>query len=151
MKKSILVLSSAMLVVVLAGCAGSQSGGSYTRSQTRGEMHVRLGVVESVRNVTIEGTQSGVGAVAGGAIGGVAGSSMGHGKGSTIGSIVGAVAGGVAGQALEERVGRKEGIEITVKLDSGQLIAITQEADEKFAPGERVRVLSGSGVTRVSR
>jgi outer membrane lipoprotein SlyB len=29
-------------------------------------------------------------------------------------------------------------------------MAITQEADEAFAPGERVRILSGGGVTRVS-
>ena len=151
MKPLTFALATLGLIAALTGCAGSQSGGSYSRSQTRGEMHVRLGVVESVRTVTIEGTQSGVGAVAGGAIGGVAGSNIGQGKGSTIGSIVGAVAGGVAGQALEERMGRKEGIEITVKLDSGQLIAITQEADEKFAPGERVRVLSGSGVSRVTR
>ena len=56
--------------LVLTGCAGSQSGSAYSRSQTRGEMHVRMGVVESVRNVTIEGTQSGVGAGAGAVDGG---------------------------------------------------------------------------------
>ena len=33
---------------------------------------------------------------------------------------------------------------------SGQIIAVTQEADEQFHAGEKVRVLSGSGVTRVS-
>ena len=45
---------------------------------------------------------------------------------------------------------RKPGIEVTVKLDNGELRAVTQEADENFRPGERVRLLSGSGVTRVS-
>ena len=144
-------LSAALSILVLAGCAGSQSGSAYSRSQTRGEMNVRMGVVEAVRQVTIEGTQSGVGAVAGGAVGGVAGSTVGKGKGSTIGSVVGAVIGGVAGQAIEERTTKKEGLEITVKLDSGQLIAVTQEADEQFQAGDRVRILSGSGVTRVSR
>ena len=44
----------------------------------------------------------------------------------------------------------KDGLEITIKLDSGQIIAVTQEADEQVRAGERVRVLSGSGVTRVS-
>jgi len=136
--------------LVLAGCAGSQSGSAYSRSQTRGEMHVRMGIVESVRTVTIEGTQSGVGAAAGAVVGGVAGSDVGHGKGSTVGSVLGAVLGGVAGQAIEERTTRKDGLEITVKLDSGQIIAVTQEADEQFRAGEKVRVLSGSGVTRVS-
>jgi outer membrane lipoprotein SlyB len=108
-------------------------------------------VVESVRTVTIEGTQSGVGTVAGGVIGGVAGSNVGQGKGQTVGSVLGAVLGGVAGQAIEERATKKDGLEITIKLDSGQIIAVTQEADESFRPGERVRVLSGGGATRVSR
>lgn len=141
------VVAAAMLA--LAGCA-SQSGSTYSRSQTRGEMTVRMGVVESVRQVTIEGTQSPVGAIAGGVVGGVAGSNIGGGKGSTIGSVLGAVAGGVAGQAIEEQVTKKKGLEITIKLDSGQMIAVTQEADEQFHPGERVRVLSGQGATRVS-
>ena len=139
-----------LAAVMLAGCAGSQSGSAYSRTQTRGEMNVRMGVIESVRSVTIEGTQSGVGAVAGGVVGGVAGSNVGQGKGATVGSVLGAVLGGVAGQAIEERTSKKDGLEITIKLDSGHIIAVTQEADEQFRAGERVRVLSGSGVTRVS-
>lgn len=135
---------------VLTGCAGSQSGSAYSRTQTRGEMLVRMGVVESVRLVIIEGTQSGVGTIAGGAIGGIAGSNVGQGRGSTVGSILGAVLGGVAGQAIEEKTSKKDGIEITIKLDTGQMIAVTQEADEQFRTGERVRVLSGGGATRVS-
>ncbi len=150
-QKRILVV--AMMVsgtVFLSACAGSQSGSAYSRSQTRGEMQVRMGVVESVRTVTIEGTQSGVGAGAGAIVGGVAGSNIGHGRGSTVGSVLGAVVGGVAGQAIEERTSKKDGLEITIKLDSGQFIAVTQEADEQFRPGEKVRILSGSGATRVS-
>ncbi|MDP2795165.1 MAG: glycine zipper 2TM domain-containing protein [Sulfurisoma sp.] len=144
-------MTIALSVVLLAGCASSQSGSSYSRSATRGEMNVRMGVVEGVRQVTIEGTQSAVGPAAGAVIGGIAGSNIGQGRGSTVGAILGAVAGGVAGSAIEEGVTKKAGIEITVKLDTGKLIAVTQEADEQFRPGERVRVLSGSGVTRVSR
>ena len=151
MSSRLIVLAfAAAASVVLSGCAGSQSGSAYSRSQTRGEMHVRMGVIESVRTVMIEGTQSGVGAAAGAVVGGVAGSDIGHGKGSTVGSVLGAVLGGVAGQAIEERTTKKDGLEITVKLDSGQIIAVTQEADEAFRAGERVRVLSGSGATRVS-
>jgi outer membrane lipoprotein SlyB len=141
---------TAFAAILLAGCAGSQSGSAYSRTQTRGEMHVRMGIVESVRTVLIEGTQSGVGAVAGGVVGGVAGSNVGQGRGSTVGSVLGAVLGGMAGQAIEEKASKKDGLEITIKLDGGQIIAVTQEADEQFHAGERVRVLSGSGVTRVS-
>lgn len=113
-------------------------------------MNVRMGVVESVRQVTIEGDKTPVGALAGGAIGGIAGSNVGGGKGSSVGAILGAVAGGVAGSAIEQNASKRIGLEITIKLDSGQLIAVTQEADEAFRPGERVRILSGHGATRVS-
>jgi outer membrane lipoprotein SlyB len=78
------------------------------------------------------------------------GSTVGHGKGSAAGAVVGAVAGGVVGAATEEAVTRKPGMEITVKLDGGAMVAIVQEADEAFHPGERVRILSGGGVSRVT-
>ena len=140
------------LVVVLAitGCASSRSGSVYSRDQARQEMNVRMGIVESVRDVQLEGTKTGAGTVAGGAIGGVAGSNVGKGKGQAVGTILGVVAGAIAGHAIEEGATKKNGVEITVKLDNGQLIAIVQEAEERFNPGDRVRVLSGSGTARVS-
>jgi outer membrane lipoprotein SlyB len=136
---------------VITGCASTSSGSVYSGGQAGREQTVRMGVVESVRQVTIEGSKSGVGTIAGGAIGGVAGSNIGGGnRGSAVGTILGAVAGGVAGNAIEQGTTKKQGLEITVKLDNGELRAITQEADEAFHPGERVRLLSGSGVTRVT-
>lgn len=149
MKRITLTIAVAALTI-LTGCASSQSGSAYERSQARQEMSVRLGVVESVRQVTLEGTKSPAGTVAGGALGGLAGSNIGRGRGSTAGAIVGVVVGAMAGSAIEEQVTKKDGLEITIKLDSGELIAVTQEADEAFHPGERVRVLRGSGATRVT-
>lgn len=145
-----LIAVAAASVAVLGGCASSMSGGAYSRGQARQVQEVQMGVVESVRQVKIEGTKSPVGTGAGAVIGGIAGSNIGAGKGSTVGTILGAVAGGVAGSAIEEGVMSKDGLEITVKLDNGRMIAITQEADEQFRVGERVRVLSGGGVTRVT-
>ncbi len=139
-----------LMAIAAAGCSTSNSGDVYTREQTRQVQTVKMGVVEGVRLVKIEGTKSPVGTVGGAAVGGIAGSSVGQGKGSMIGAVVGAVAGGLAGSALEEGVTRKDGVEITVKLDSGTMLAIVQEADEKFSPGDRVRVLEGGGVTRVT-
>lgn len=143
------VLAAALLTV--GGCANQGlGGGDYTREQTRGEQTVRLGVVEQVRSVKIEGTRSGVGAVAGAGLGGLAGSEVGGGRGSIAGAIGGAIIGGIAGQAVEQVGTKQEGVEITVKLEGGKLIAITQAADERFNIGDRVRILSGGGVTRVS-
>lgn len=146
-------MAGVMLIaaMILGGCASSMSGGAYTRSQARQTQEVQMGVVDSVRQVQLEGTKTPVGTIAGAAVGGIAGSNIGGGKGSTVGAILGAVAGGVAGSAIEEGVTKKNGLEITVKLDSGRMIAVTQEADEDIRPGDRVRVLSGGGVTRVTR
>lgn len=137
-------------LVVLGGCASGTGGKDYSRDQTRGVQEVQMGVVESVREVNIEGTKTPIGAGAGAVVGGVAGSTVGGGRGSIVGATLGAVLGGLGGAAAEEAVTRKKGVEITVKLDSGRMIAVTQAADEEFRVGDRIRVLSAGGTTRVS-
>lgn len=142
-----LITAAALL---LAGCPAGVGGKDYSRTQTRAVQEVQMGIVESVRDVSIEGTKSPVGAAAGAVVGGVAGSTVGGGRGSVVGTTVGAVLGGLGGAAAEEAITRQKGIEITVKLDSGRILAITQAADETFRVGDRVRVLTGGGATRVS-
>lgn len=152
MQKCIVVLVAlAAAVVVVEGCAPGMGSGTYSREQARREQSVRMGVVESVREVQIEGTRSGIGPAAGAVVGGIAGSSVGQGRGSAVGAVLGGVAGGVAGQAAEQAGTRRVGIEVTVKLDNGQYVAITQEPDQTFRPGDRVRVLSDGATSRVTR
>lgn len=139
-----------LLASILAACASSNSGDVYRREDTRKVQSVRMGVIESVRNVKLEGTNSNIGTAAGAVVGGIAGSTVGEGKGSAIGAVIGAVAGGIAGSAIEEVATRTDGVEITVKLDNGSLVAIVQEASETFKPGERVRLIEAGGATRVS-
>lgn len=136
---------------LIAACASSNSGSVYSRDEARKVQTVKTGVIESVREVKLEGTKSPIGTVAGGAVGGIAGSSIGgDGKSGMVGAVIGAVVGGLAGAAAEEGLTRTNGLEITVKLDGGGLIAIVQEADEVFKAGEKVRILETGGVTRVS-
>ncbi len=145
-------LLPALLLGAVAGCASDLGGGSYERGEARGVMNVRFGEVTTVRPVRLEGTDSGVGPLSGAAVGGIAGSSVGGGKGSAIATVIGAVAGGLAGAAIEGNATRKPGVEITVKLDNGQYIAVVQEdGGENFRLGERVRILDGQGNTRVAR
>jgi outer membrane lipoprotein SlyB len=152
MKATSAVISTALLVTVLAGCAApGLGGGAYSREQARREQTVRMGYVESVREVKLEGTRSGVGPAAGAVAGGIAGSSIGSGRGAALGTVAGAVIGGLAGQAAEQGVTTKRGVEVTVKLDNGQMVAIMQEADETFRPGDRVRILSDGATSRVTR
>lgn len=149
----ILTLTLALLAAVnLAGCASGLGGGDYERTETRRVMSVRMGVIEGVRPVKLEGTNTPLGTVAGAAIGGVAGSTVGSGKGAAIAAVVGAVAGGIAGAAAEEGFTRKQGVEVTLKMDNGELLAVVQEdGGENFKPGERVRLLQDGRNTRVSR
>lgn len=147
----VLVAALVFSALVLEGCAPGMGSGSYSRDQARREQSVRMGVVESVREVQIEGTRSGIGPAAGAVVGGIAGSTIGQGRGSAVGAVLGGVAGGVAGQAAEEAGTRRTGIEVTVKLDNGQMVAITQEPDQTFRPGDRVRILSDGYTSRVTR
>lgn len=152
MRHTVALIASLLTTLLLSACAGGLGSGDYARTQTRGVQEVQMGMVESVREVKIEGTKSGVGTGAGAVVGGVAGSRVGGGTGQIVGGVLGAVVGGVAGSAVEEGTTKQKGVEITVKLDGGRLIAVTQAADEKetFTVGERVRILSGGGVTRVT-
>ncbi len=148
----LLTAVAALAAAMLSGCAPSSSGSVYSRDQAQQEQTVRMGVVDGVRQVQIEGTRSGIGPAAGAVVGGIAGSTVGQGRGAAVGAVLGSVAGGIAGQAVEQAGTRKNGVEITVRLDNGSLVAITQEADATaFAPGDRVRILSGGGVSRVTR
>jgi len=53
-------------------------------------------------------------------------------------------------RAAENKIAQRRGLEITVRLENGEMRAITQDADEIFRPGDRVRLLSSGGVTRVT-
>jgi outer membrane lipoprotein SlyB len=141
-------LTAAALV---SGCASSNSGDVYSRDQARTAQTVQMGTVQAVRSVQIEGTKSGIGTIGGGVAGGVLGSTIGGGKGSVLAAVGGAALGAVGGAVAEEKLTKKAGLEITVKLDSGSTIAVVQEADVMFSVGERVRVLTGGGTTRVVR
>ena len=152
-----LIKTTATVVIVLAtglvlsGCPSSMSGSAYNRGRVREAQDVRLGYVQNVRTVLIEGTQSSVGTVGGAALGGLAGSTIGKGHGQIAGAISGAVIGGLVGSAIEENVTRQPGVEITIRLDNGQMLAVTQAGDEPFYRGDRVQVLTGyDGTARVA-
>jgi outer membrane lipoprotein SlyB len=149
--KNVLLLTGLVSILALSGCVVQPHSASvYRGSQTMGEQSVRMGVVESIRNVMIDNGQSGVGTLGGAALGGLAGNTVGKGNGSIAGAIGGAVVGGLIGNQVEKSMSTKPGLEITVKLDDGNLTAITQDADEPFNVGDRVRLLSNGRTTRVT-
>ncbi|KAG1169766.1 hypothetical protein G6F35_017287 [Rhizopus arrhizus] len=120
---------------LLAGCANqSASGGVYSYQQAQQVQQVQSGTVLSARPITIQASyNSGAGMAAGSTLGGLAGSFIGNHKGNSV----------------ERKVSQAAGIEVVVRLDSGQMQAVAQEADVPLKPGQRVNVLSGAGATRV--
>ena len=153
MRKSVLLVASfTALALTLGGCSSSLTGDSYSRDEARTVQTVRMGTIESLRPVKIEGTKTPIGAGAGAVVGGVAGSAVGGGRGSIITAVIGAVAGGLLGAASEEGLTRTQGVEITVREDDGTMRAYVQAVaeNEVFRVGERVRIMSVNGTSRVS-
>jgi outer membrane lipoprotein SlyB len=138
-------------VVLVSGCAKpSASASVYNYNQTQRDQIVRNGTVINVRPITIQSDQtSGGGAIAGGAVGGVAGSAIGGGTGRTLAIIGGAILGALAVNAIEDKMDKKDGLEISVRLDNGETRVIAQEADLPIMMNQRVQVISGAGPTRV--
>lgn len=149
---SLFIASFAAVALTLGGCASSLTGDTYSRDEARAVQTVRLGTIESLRPVKIEGTKTPIGSGAGAIAGGVAASSIGHGTGSAVAAVIGAVAGGLLGAAAEEGLTRTQGVEITVREDDGSMRAYVQEVEENeiFRVGERVRIMSVNGNSRVT-
>lgn len=147
-----LALTAVGLAVHLAGCASSNAGNVYSRAEARQAQVVRFGTIEAIAPVRIEGRPGYLGAATGAVLGGLAGSTVGGGTGQKAAAVAGAVAGGVAGQAAEQRLTQADGLELTVRLENGNVMAIVQEQSEQqqFQVGQRVRVVQHNGTYRVS-
>ncbi|MEK7991271.1 MAG: glycine zipper 2TM domain-containing protein [Thiotrichaceae bacterium] len=142
-----------LLSLVGVGCATSKDGDVYSRDQSQKIQTVETGKLIDIRTVKIEGTKSSIGTIGGGVIGGIAGSTVGGGRGSAIAAAVGAIVGGIAGSAVEEGTTRQDGVELTIELDSGKVIALVQgfEHESEFMVNDRVRVLHSGRESRVYR
>ncbi|GAB3504242.1 glycine zipper 2TM domain-containing protein [Curvibacter fontanus] len=140
------------LVLVLTGCASS-SPDVIQRGDAQRLSTVVDAVVLSVRPVTVEGSQSGVGAATGGVVGGLAGYGSGSGqREAQVIGILGAAAGAVAGNVIERAGTREEAYEILVQLKSGERRALVQgKGEEMFQPGDAVILITSSGKVRVAK
>jgi len=152
MRKPTLLITSLAALLALGGCQSSLTGDTYSRDEARAVQTLRMGTIESLRPVKIEGTKTPIGAGAGAVVGGIGGSGLGGGRGSAVLAVVGAVAGGLLGAAAEEGLTRTQGVEITVREDDGTIRAYVQEVEpnQVFRVGERVRIMTVNGTSRVT-
>lgn len=139
------------MAISVAGCAPPVAGNRYYRGEALRAQSVELGVVESIRPIQLQGHDTGVGTVGGAALGGLAGSGVGGGAGQAAAIVGGAILGGIIGNAVERDANKRHGVELTVRLDAGRMIAVVQEdGGEAFRPGDRIRVLSDGYRTRIT-
>jgi len=144
-------LTAAATLAVLAACT-TTSPDVVQRSDAQRLASVQDATVLSVRNVTVDGTQSGTGAVTGGVLGGIAGSTRSSGREQAAIGVIGAVAGAVIGNAVERGATREDAVEILLQMRNGERRAIVQaKAGETFNPGDPVIIVTTGGKTRVTR
>lgn len=135
---------------LFSGCSNDFSGNRYDSVNVGEVSRTDHGTVVSLRKVEIKpnGNDLGAGALLGGVGGGLLGSAFGGGKGKILTSAAGAVVGGVAGNAIQNRA--QDGIEYTIKLDSGATITLAQGTQPAISVGQRVYVVNSSkGRSRV--
>jgi outer membrane lipoprotein SlyB len=130
-----------------AGCTFPSSRRVVPAVQAGTMQNIDTGVVIGVREINIEGQKSNLGLIGGGAIGAAATKpAAGSGRTAALGQAAASVAGAVAGQAVEEVATRKRAQEITVRLDDGRTVVVTQEVSTGlYQDGDRVRIVNGGG------
>jgi outer membrane lipoprotein SlyB len=152
--RSTAIASALLASVVLVGCQSNPPvGDTVRRNEVQNMQSTEFGVVTQVRPVNIQPNSTALGTTTGAVVGGAAGSNLGSSSFSnTVGAVGGAVAGGMAGNAVQSNAGARQGVEVTVRLDSGRTVTVIQEGSpDAFRPGDRVRVTSDGQNTRVSR
>jgi len=148
--------ASALAVVVLAaslaGCS-TTSPDVVQRGDAQRLATVQDATVLSVREVVVDGTQSGAGATAGGVVGGALGSTHGSGGAETLAvGVLAAVAGAVIGHAIERGATREQAVELLLRMPSGERRAVVQaRGSEEFQPGDAVILVNTGGRTRVTK
>lgn len=160
--RSTSLLSGLIAGALLTGCANlppnlssqyHNSADVYTPTQAQQVQNVRLGVVLSARRVSIAATptQTAGGSAIGAALGGLLGHQVGDGNGRTIATVAGALGGAVVGNLAGQHAYQQPGLEVSVKLDDGHVVSLTQAADVALTVGERVQLISGAYYGESSR
>ena len=143
---------SALVVGTLAACASSNPD-VISRSDAQKMAVVQDGVVLTVHEVVVDGSQSGIGATVGGVVGAIGGYSASgvQREGQVLGVLAG-VAGAAAGNAIERLSTQEKALEILVQLKGGERRSVVQaKGKEVFQPGDPVIIVTTGNKVRVTK
>lgn len=160
--------------LLLSSCARDLSSNVYSSSST---LSLTLeGNIVSTRPIVIKENENlgdnVAGGIGGGAMGAALGSTVGNNGGKTVAVVGGALAGAVAGAAIQGALGKSEGFEYIVKVDTkglnnfdyegsaamrdavsaaktNGLVTIVQGKDVVLAQGQKVYVIFSDKRTRI--
>jgi outer membrane lipoprotein SlyB len=138
------LIPSFLAMILLSACATNQGPEYNGRTYNQIKTYLTGEVVEEKPVVV---SDNGSGLFLGALIGGVIGSTMGRGAGNTLATLGGGLAGAYAG----DEIGKANGDELTVKLDSGEYIVVVVKG-KQFMVGDRVKIIKdGNKVAQVDR
>ncbi|MBU0589283.1 MAG: hypothetical protein KJ852_17070 [Gammaproteobacteria bacterium] len=139
------------LALLLTACSTS-SPDVIQRGDAQRLSSVQDATVLTIRPVTVDGNQTGMGAAAGGVVGGIAGAGVGGQREGAIVGVLAAVAGAVAGNAIERMGTREEAVEILLQLKNGDRRSVVQaKGSETLLPGDAVILVTTGGKVRVTK
>jgi outer membrane lipoprotein SlyB len=152
MRKTTLIAAAALAALATLSACTTTSPDVVQRGDAQRLSNVQDAVVLSVRNVIVEGNQTGMGGATGAVVGGIAGSTRSSGREQAAIGVLGAVAGAVVGNAIERSATREDAVEILLQMKNGERRAVVQaKAGETFNAGDPVILVTTGSKTRVTR
>ena len=135
------------LSFMLGGCSSNTPLSENKAGTLKKEKVIRVqqGTVVGIKDVAVKGEKSRVG----GTVGSLAGSVLASGTIPYVGSLLGSMVGGAVGSSADDELSKKPGHEISLKLENGEQVTVTQLATTKFNIGDKVKLLLEENVAQV--
>lgn len=149
MKRIIILVASILGALSFNATAGDYSPNTYQPMQAMQGQNVEGGVVLNIRNVVIQGqstTMQYTTTAVGSSVGMYAAQRIANPNVRMIATVLLTAGGGYAANKLGEVVSRQDAQELIVKLDSGRITAITQEADGNLHVNQHIYLIGNSRV-----
>ncbi|WP_157803246.1 hypothetical protein [Stenotrophomonas maltophilia] len=155
MKLHLSIALTALMLASAPAMASDTSARSYGRQEALSAQNVQLGQVLTTRIVQIESTKNlNAGSAIGAAVGYGLASKVKSSSGRNAARVAAGTIGGVAGSSVQNRLSKRQGIEIIVQVENRQgrqeLISIVQDNDQLISAGDLVLITGRGSKMRVS-